>query len=99
MTDGGRSWGPIGVDQWIQGAAALGLEQRGPQVWLVGPCPGCGHELARDITAAIGVGLVDGAALDRLSITCNCGQVHAGRAADARPAGCGAAGSVQIVTR
>lgn len=99
MTDAGRPWGPIGVDEWVAGASALEPRQRGQQVWLIGPCPGCGHQLERDITAALGVGLVDGSTLERVSIACNCGQLHAGRAADARPAGCGAAGSIRLEFR
>lgn len=98
MTDAGRAWGPIGESEWMARAAALQPVQRGGQVWLVGPCPGCGHTLSRDITAAFGVGLVDGATLKRFSIKCNCGEMHAGRVPDAHPVGCGAAGIVRLET-
>ncbi|MBO0901803.1 transposase [Cellulomonas sp. zg-ZUI222] len=99
MSDAGRKWGPIGVDEWVAGASALELRLQGQRVLLVGPCPGCGHQIDRDITAAAGVGLVKGSAPERVSVACNCGRHHAGRAADARPAGCGAAGAIRLEAR
>ena len=98
MKDASRAWGPVDEEDWILGAEDLQPEQRGGQVWLVGPCPGCGHNLSRNITAGLGVALVEGAKPRRFSIRCNCGKPHVGRAADAQPAGCGAAGVVQLET-
>lgn len=79
-------------DDW-DAALALSVDGSVPNLWLVGPCPRCGHTIRKDLGPVIGAGLAPGTR-QTIALRCNCDGQHEGAPAGSR--GCGAYGGVGL---
>lgn len=96
MTDPEREWSPLDEEAWLARVSAMRIDGTPKDLWLRGPCPGCGHPIARNISPLAGAAFTGGTQSPPIRLRCNCGQPHKGRPDDAWPVGCGAEGGVTI---
>ena len=86
--------------EWDAGAEAFELVETprpgsSPKYELVGPCPRCGHTLAKDVTVYVGPALAATTSQDIVvRVVCNCLDGHP--KTPEGTTGCGAEGGVRL---